>query len=322
LGFVRRRILISLVVFFATLNLDFMLPRLVPGNVAEIFASGTKLPAHAILVLSQKFGLGQPLSVQYILYLKGIFATWPPYFGFSYQFYPQTVSNLIAIRLPWTILLVATSMLLSFNISYILAGVSALRRRGKFELASLYTSIVFWSIPAFWTGMILLWVFSVWSGALPISGNSSFNTTSPSDYYWSVVTHAILPIATLTIVVFGQNYFILRGAAQDTLRSDYVLASKARGLKDNTIAFGYIMRNSLLPSVSLLGYSIASIISAAVLVEGVFGYAGVGDLIVDGILNRDYPVLEGSFFYLTLIVLVGGLIGDFLLLKLDPRLRR
>jgi len=321
MDFFKRRLLISILVFFVALNLDFFLPRLVPGNAAQIFASGTKLPAKEVLLLDQRFGLNQPLYIQYFLFFKGIFS-WPPYFGVSFNYYPTTVTDLILTRLPWTILLVVTSFFLSFEISYILAAISSLRRGGKFEFASLYGSILFWSTPAFWIGMILIWVFAVTLGWLPVFGNSAFNPGSGLSYVGSVAVHAILPILTLTAVVFGQNYFVLRGAAQEALKSDYVLTAKSRGLKDRQIAFGYVLRNSLLPVVSLLGYSLASLISAVVLVESVFGYSGVGDLIVDGIINRDYPVLEGTFFYMTLIVIIGGLIGDFILLRLDPRLRR
>lgn len=320
MDFLKRRVLISIVVFFVALNLDFILPRLVPGNAAQIFASGTKLPQNEVRLLEQRFGLNQPEYVQYYLFLKGIFS-WPPFFGVSFNYYPITVTDLILARLPWTILLVLTSFFLSFQISYTLAGISSLRRGGKFELASLYTSIMFWSTPAFWIGMILIWVFAITARWLPVFGNIDFNPGVGVYYARSVITHAILPVLTLTAVVFGQNYFVLRGAAQEALKSDYVLAAKSRGLKDRTIAFGYVLRNSLLPVVSLLGYSLASLMSAVVLVEVVFGYTGVGDLIVDAIINRDYPVLEGSFFYMTLIVIIGGLVGDFIMLKLDPRLR-
>jgi peptide/nickel transport system permease protein len=322
MDFIKRRVITSLVVFFAALNLDFFLPRLVPGNAAEIFSGGTKLPSNAVKLLEIRFGLNQPLYVQYYLFFKGIFATWPPYFGVSFNYYPETVSNLIAQRLPWTIILIGAAFFLSFYISYILAAFSSMRRGGKFEFGSLYTSILFWSTPAFWIGMILIWVFAISLHWFPVFGNIDFNPGGGLDYLKSVVIHAVLPVVTLTAVVFGQNYFVLRGAAQQALKSDYVLTAKSRGLRNRTIAFGYVLRNSLLPIVSLLGYSLASLLSAVVLVESVFGYTGVGDLIVDAIFNRDYPVLEGTFFYLTVIVIIGGLVGDFVLLKLDPRLRR
>ena len=320
MGFIRRRIITSIVVFFAAINVDFFLPRFVPGNAAEIFASGTRLPAAAITLLSERFGLDKPLYVQYYLFLKGI-VSWPPYFGVSYQYYPNNVSYLISVRLPWTLLLIGVSFLLSFQISYLLAAINAQRRGGKFEFASLYVSILFWSTPAFWIALVLIWIFAVSLGWLPVFGSVGFDTTSTLSFVTSVIIHAILPVVTLTAVIFGQNYFVLRGASMEATKSDYVLAAEARGLKKSTISFNYILRNSLLPVVSLTGYAFASIISAVTVIEAVFGYNGVGDLIIDGILNRDYPVLEGTFFYMTLVVIIGGLIGDFILLRLDPRLR-
>ncbi len=321
MDFIRRRILVSIVAFIAVINLDFILPRLVPGSAAEIFASGTKLPSVAVKLIEARLGLNQPLEFQYFLYLKGIFGSWPPYFGVSYQYYPEPVTQLIGEKLPWTILLIVSSFALSATISFVLAGFSAMRRGGKLEFVSVYGSILFWSTPAFWVGMILLWSFSFHLGWLPQSGNTGFNPGSGLDYVVAVITHAILPIITLTAIIFGQNYILLRGATQEVLKSDYVVAAKSRGLRNHVVAFGYIVRNSLLPVVSLLGYSVATIISAVILVEAVFGYSGVGDLIVDAIHNRDYPVLEGAFFYVTLIVIIGALIGDFLLLRLDPRLK-
>lgn len=322
MNFIQKRIVTTIVAFFVAVHLDFFLPRLLPGNAANIFASGYKLPQQAVILIEERFGLNKPLYVQYELFMKGIFLNWPPDFGFSYEFYPQPVSYLIEVRLGWTILLIVSAFTLSFLISYILAALSLMKRGSKLEFASMYSSITFISTPAFWIAMILIWVFAVTLGWLPTFGNLAFNPGTGLNYLGSVAIHAILPVVTLTIVVFGQNYLILRGAAQEVLKSDYVTAAKSRGLRGSLIATKYVVRNSLLPLVSLLGYSISSLISAVVLIEFVFGYTGVGDLIVDGILNRDYPVIEGSFFYLTLVVVIGALIGDLLMLRLDPRLRR
>jgi len=322
MDYLKRRILISIVVFFVAVNLDFIIPRLVPGNAAEIFASGTKLPSQVVQILTVRFGLNQPVYVQYFLFMKGIFATWPPFFGISYAYYPTPVTELIAARLPWTLLIIGISLFLSFQLGYWLTAISVRRRGGKFEFGSLYASIFFWSTPAFWIGMILLWVFGVDLGWLPQFGLLDFHPGTGLAYALSALRHMILPVATLTLIMFGQTYFLLRGASQVELKTDYVLSAKARGLKDRTISTDYVLRNSLLPVVSLIGYALATMISVDVMVEAVFGYTGVGDLVVDALLQRDYPVLEGSFFVLTTIVIVGGLLADFLLVRLDPRLRK
>jgi len=304
-----------------TLNLDFILPRLVPGSAAEIFASRSYLPAVEIQIISARLGLGQPLLTQYILYLKGIFLSWPPYFGVSYQYYPEPVTTLVAARIPWTMMLILSSLVLSSAISFVLVGLSSMRRQSKFEFSSMYASITFWSIPVFWVGMVLIWIFAVILGWFPVFGNTSFQAGTGINYIGNVLWHAILPIATLTLATFGQSYIVLRGATQEVLKADYVIAAKCRGLKQSVVAFGYILRNSLLPVVSLLGYSLAGLISFAIVIEAVFGYQGVGDLFVDGLYNRDYPILEGAFFYTTILVIIGGLAADYLLTRLDPRVR-
>jgi peptide/nickel transport system permease protein len=316
-----RRIVLSVVAFAVTLNLDFFLPRLVPGSAAQVFASRSYLPAREIQIISARLGLNQPLGTQYLLYLKGIFLSWPPYFGVSYQYYPEPVTTLVASRIPWTMMLIITSLILSSTLSFFLAGINSMRRQSKLEFSTMYASITFWSIPVFWVGMVLIWIFAVTLGWFPVFGNSSFQPGTGLSYVGNVLWHAVLPIVTLTLATFAQGYIVLRGATQEVLRADYVIAAKCRGLRQSVIAFGYILRNSLVPLVSLLGYSLAGLISYAIVIEAVFGYQGVGDLFVDGLYNRDYPVLEGSFFFTTLLVIIGGIVADYLITKLDPRIR-
>ena len=169
--------------------------------------------------------------------------------------------------------------------------------------------------------MVLLWVFAVSLGWFPQFGSVDIKLNFGLDYLGSVLSHAILPIIALSLSIFGESYLLLRGSSQEVLRSDYVLAAKSRGLGDRMLASVYILRNSLLPLVSIITFSLASLISRVVLVEAIFSYPGIGDLIVDAVRLHDYPVIEGSLFYLTVMVIIGGLVGDFLLLRLDPRLR-
>ena len=322
MDYIKKRILTYVAVLVIVFNLDFFLPRIAPGNAAEILVTGVANPGEQVSLLTQRFGLNQPLYVQYFLYLKNIFATWPPYFGVSFQYYPVPVSELFITRLGWTLLLVLSSLVLSIVIAYAMAAGNTLRRGGKFEIGSLYSSILFEATPVYWTSMVLLWVFAVALNWFPIFGNIDPTVGPGWDYVKSLIWHAVLPIIAMTASIFGENYIILRGTAQEVLRSDYVLAARTRGLKQSAIATGYVLRNSLLPLVSLLTFSLASLISRVILVEAVFGYNGIGDLVVDAVIHRDYPVLEGSLFLLTLIIVIGGLIGDLVLVRIDPKLRR
>jgi peptide/nickel transport system permease protein len=206
-------------------------------------------------------------------------------------------------------------------ISYLVASAATLRRAGKLDVGALYASVVLQALPIYWFALALLWIFGVWLGWLPIFGNVSFVATSGIGYVVTILRHAILPMTALALSQLGENYILLRGSAQEVLQSDYITSAKTRGLRDRTLSFTYIMRNSLLPFVSVSSFSFASLVSRIVLVEAVFGYPGVGDMIVDAALGRDFPVLQGSLFFVTVMVIVGGLVGDFILTRLDSRIR-
>ena len=317
-----RRVIIYAVTFFVVLNLTFILPRLVPGNAADVLAVGNGHSSnYDVALIEARLGLNQPLAGQYITYLKNIFTTFPPYLGVSDLYFPNQVSYLVATRMGWTLLLLLTSFALSMLMIYVVATISALRRGGKFEATSIGLAIIFNSTPVFWTAMIMLWVFAVSLKWFPLFGATGFTTAGPLDYLASVAWHAVLPVLVLTFLLFGEGYLLLRGSIQSVLQSDYVAAAKARGLKDRVLAAKYILRNSMLPIVSVFSFAFARQIGVVVLVEVVFGYPGMGDLIVDAVGARDYPVLQGGLFYVTILVIISGLIGDYVLTRLDPRLR-
>jgi|SRR5579875_534066 len=319
--YLRRRVLISIAIIIVSLNLDFLLPRIAPGNYAEIVAIDSRTPGVTVTALTARFGLNQPFLEQYRIFLSTIFS-WPPTFGTSYTYFPTSVSTLFVGRLPWTLFLMITSFALAIVIAYFLTSQVALRRGGKLEVGSMYGALFLHSTPIYWTGLIGIWVFGVELGWLPAFGNLSINPGAGLDYLHSVLSHAVLPIVVLTASIFGEVYLVLRSSTQQIFGSDFVTAAKARGLYNNTVAFTYILRNSLIPLVSLLSFSLASIVSRLIIIEAVFGYPGVGDLFVDAVLTRDYPTLAGCLLLLTLLVVAGGLIGDFVLTRLDPRLKR
>jgi peptide/nickel transport system permease protein len=307
---------------FAVVNLDFWLPRVAPGNPAEVFIGGSgRLNPNAVALLMARFGLNHPLIVQYELYLKNLFLTWPPFFGFSFEFYPTPVTQLFATRIATTMILILSSVFLGFIMSYFVARFSAVRRGKKGEVGALYGALTLHSIPIYWTAMVLLWVFAIALRWFPAFGN--VNPSASGLMYWgSLLYHSVLPIAVLTLSVFGQLYLTMRSSIQQVLQSDYVIAAKNRGLRERLVASRYILRNSMLPIISLLTFSMAGLLSRAVLVEAVFGYAGVGDLLVDAVDSLDYPVIEATLFYFTIIVIISGLIGDILVRRLDPRITK
>jgi peptide/nickel transport system permease protein len=320
MGFLKRRALTYLSVLLVSVNLDFFLPRLAPSNAAELLAAGSKLPYKEATLIAHRLGLNTPLPTQYYLYLKNIFLTWPPYFGSSYQYYPTTVTDLFFSRLGWTLLLIIPSFLIASLLAYLLAAAGTLRPAGKFETGTIYSSILLQGLPPFWIAMVFLWVFAVRLHLVPMFGAANLNA-SGLNLGLSILQHSLLPILVLSISLLGEDYLLLRASTVEVLKTDYVTSAKARGLSDRRISFDYILRNSLIPFVSLTSFSVASLISRVVVIESVFGYPGVGDLLVDATFNRDFPVLVGSFFFITILTVIGGMMGDVVLLKLDPRLR-
>ena len=314
-----KRAITYVVILFAVLNIAFIAPRLIPGNVAALLAPNSHFLQQEEHLIAIRLGLDQPVYIQYLDYMKNVFS-WPPYFGASFQF-NTPVTDLFMAKLPWTLLLIVTAFFLSIGMSVGAAAIGSLRRGGKAEMTSLYSSIVLHAVPTYWIAMLFLWVFALTLGWFPAVGAVGINPGSGLNYAWDVTYHAILPIIVLALSMFGSNYILLRGTTQEVLQSDYIMSAKARGLKKWTIAMSYILRNSLLPFVSLSTFSVATLISRVVLIEAVFGYPGIGDLIVDGAEARDYPVLVGSFFFVGIMVVIGGIIGDIILTRLDPRLR-
>jgi peptide/nickel transport system permease protein len=320
MNFIVKRVITYAVVLFVVLNIEFIIPRLAPGSAAAILAGGNRLAPDAAKLIAARFGLDQPLYTQYYLFMKGVFS-WPPDFGASYTYYPQQVSTLFIQRLPWTLLLVFSALGLAVLISYVSTAFVTLRRGGKFELGYLYSTLSLQGIPIYWVSMVLLWVFGVWLAFLPTFGSLDFNPGTGLNYVGSVLSHAALPIVALTLVQVAYTNLVLRGTAQEVMKSDYVLAAKTRGLKDWTVANTYILRNSLLPYIASLSFAFAGILGTVILVEAVFGYQGVGDLIVDAVFTRDYPVINGALFFVSLMAVAGGLLGDIALMRLDPRVR-
>ncbi|MDA4130205.1 MAG: ABC transporter permease [Thaumarchaeota archaeon] len=322
MNYLKRRFLTYVGVFFVVLNLDFILPRLAPGNAARILAAGSKFTPQASALLIARFGLDKPILTQYYLYLKGIFLTWPPYFGTSFQFYPEPVTDIFVSRIGWTLLLILSAFVLATILAYVAGGFSSMRRGGIFERGSLYTAVSLHAIPAYWIAMVILWIFAVRLNWFPTFGNVNLASGSTGAYVISVIEHAVLPVVTLAVAIWGSFFMLLRGSIQQVLKSDFVSSAKTRGLPDRIVATKYILRNSLLPFVAILSFSLASLMSDVILVEAVFGYPGIGDLLVDAISSRDYPVLQGALFFIVVMVIVGGFIGDYFLVRLDPQLRR
>ena len=194
-------------VFFAVVQIIFFIPRFAPGNAAEVLASNSRFPTLVAKEISIRLGLGQPLPLQWVDFMKGVFLQFPPYFGLSYQYYPATVSHLFATRVGWSFLLILTSLAVGELLTFLVGIVVARRRGGVVERGTLYSSITFISVPLFWFAMVLIYIFSIAYHIFPESGAfSPFAQPGTWGYYSSVIWHMIMTVIALSLSLLAESF--------------------------------------------------------------------------------------------------------------------
>jgi len=308
-------------VLLAALSLNFLLPRAMPGSPLRFLAGedvGMLAPAQ-VAEIRARYGLDQSLGVQYLTYLRNM-ATGQ--WGFSYQL-GKPVLAAIGDRLPWTLLLVGSSLLVATVFGILVGALAAWRRGRGFDTASLTGAIVVDSLPTFWLGMILVAVFAVELRWLPIYGAyTPWGARTGLPYLLDVLRHLALPATTLTLASLSGTFLVMRYAMLDTLGQDYIRTARSKGLRERQVLVKHAVRNALLPVSTVVFLNLGFLIGGATVIETVFSYPGVGTLLYQAVLNRDYPVLQGAFFILTVSVILANVIADLVYPLLDPRVRR
>jgi peptide/nickel transport system permease protein len=318
-SYLRQRILTTVVIFFVVYIINFILPRLEPGNVLSAVHGADLLPSQRAQLL-QMLGVNLPWPQQFEQYVRETFLTFPPNFGVSFAHYPLTVWNLISMALPWTLLLVGISQAIAWSLGVLLGALLAWHRGSKADSAMFGVSNFMWGVPSYWLATILIFVFAIklrlFPAALSTSGVSGFTLVQVA----GILEHAFLPILTLVILNLPLHALVMRNTMVGVLQEDFIKAAEARGLKSRTLILGHAARNALLPSITNLALSFGAILSGAYLVEIIFSYPGMGYLIEQSALARDYPVLEGIFFFSAMLVLLANLLADVAYTLLDPRI--
>jgi peptide/nickel transport system permease protein len=324
--YILRKVVLFIITLWAAITLVFILPRLMPGSPVDA-ALGKLASAGVPITNAEKAAieaqLGAPhtsLFVQYGDYLRNI-ATLR--FGTSYSFPDQTVAQTIGKALPWTIVLVGSTTIFAFVIGTLL-GVYAGWRRGKLADSSVTIGAMFFgAFPPFWLGLLLLYWLSFKFGWFPIKGGYSPGA-SPSwslSFLGDALQHSVLPALTLAITTLSGWVFGMRNNMINVLGEDFVTFAEANGLRTRTVALLYAARNALLPNITSFGLSLGAVIGGAVLVEGVYSYPGVGNLLYIAVTNHDFPLMQALFLIITLSMLVAIFIVDLLYVRIDPRVR-
>lgn len=318
-----RHIGLYIVAAWASLTLNFLLPRTMPGDPVSslIGRMHGKFTPQQIEALKAAFGFtNTPILEQYFQYIGHVLQG---DFGLSISAYPAKVSTIISSALNWTLLLGIVTLLLSFVIGTILGVVVAWRRGGFLDnvLPSLFNFIG--SFPYFFLAMLALFFLGfVWKW-FPMAHAYS-DTVSPGwtwDYIGSVINHLILPAGTVILVSVGGWLIGMRSTMVSVLAEDYIVMAEAKGLPQWRVMFQYAMRNAILPNFTQFGMSIGFILGGLILTELVFSYPGLGFYLVRSVVTHDYPLMQALFFMITLAVLAANLIVDLLYVRLDPRVR-
>jgi peptide/nickel transport system permease protein len=309
---------VLIVLVLATAN--FALPRLMPGDPVLVLLGedAGRLPPEAIAAEKADLGLDQPLLTQYGRYMSGLAHG---DLGYSFR-HRRDVSTLLRERLPWTILMVSTAIVISTTLGVALAAFAVWRRGRRRDTLSIAVCTFLESTPPFWIGLLLL----VWFGAnlklLPLFGSVSVDKTTGLARVADVLLHLVLPAATLVLASLGSTFLLARASLLGVVRDDYVLVARAKGLRERTIAFRHALPVASLPIATSVLLRVGSLTGGAVIIERVFTYQGAGTLLVEASFGRDYPVLQGCLFALTVGVVAVNFVGDLLYPRLDPRVRR
>jgi peptide/nickel transport system permease protein len=314
-----RRLAAALAIVFAVVTLCFTVIHLAPGTP---FLPGQDRPMDPAVVerLRARFGLDQPLPVQYARYL-GALARGDLGESFSQR---RPVADAIASALPNTLLLTGTALAIDFLLGVVIGVVQAARARRRLDVALTNATLFFYSLPTFWLGLVLLLVFGQWLHWFPVGGVTDpvLHDSMPLGLrLLDRLRHLALPALTLGLVGAAGTARYQRAALLEALGEDYARTARAKGLAEPRVLVDHALRNALLPIVTLLGVALPFLLTGAVVVETVFTWPGLGKLAADAIAGRDYPLVIATTLLSSVLVVLGSLLADLLTAAADPRVR-
>jgi peptide/nickel transport system permease protein len=313
------RLAYALALLFAVLVLNFVLIHIAPGDIADTIAGDMGgATAEVMDQIRADYGLDKPFIVQLGLYLWNVL-----HLDFGYSFFFNTpVTNLIAERLPATLLLVITAQIFALVIGVVLGVISAKKPNGALSHFVTLLALFGYSAPVFWTGIMLLITFSLIFPVFPVANMIDVTLMDAPLWrqYLDVAHHLFLPAITLASVFLALYSRLCRASMLEVLGSDYIRTARAKGLSPREVIYKHALKNSLSPVITLAGLQFSAVVSGAVLVETVFSWPGLGTLALQSILARDTPTILGILFFSALVVIIGNLLTDIALRLIDPRI--
>ena len=323
-NYLLRRLLGAIPLVLGVATLIFFVLNLAPGDPAQMYTN-PNLPVAVIAQIRHNLGLDQPIYIRYLLWLKSFFTG---HFGYSFA-QGRPVADIVVEALPATLMLAFWSLLLVFVIGVAIGIFQAIRQYSVADGVLSVSALFFYSMPSFWLGLMLMLLFSLkwheWNlpFALPATGMTSvdYDYLSLGQKLLDRAEHLVLPVITLSLVLAAGIARYARGQMLEVIRQDYIRTARAKGLPERTVILKHALRNSLIPVITLFGLYLPLLFSGAVFVEVIFSWPGMGRVIVNAILQRDYPVVMATSFLFAVMTVLGNLIADVLYAVADPRIR-
>ena len=318
LNFVLRRLLHALPLLVCVIVFNFLLIHLAPGDPIQALVGEFPAPEAYIAEMRKVFGLDQPIYIQLLLYIKNILAG---DLGFSF-YYRQPVLNVILDRVPATLQLMLPALLFSATIGILLGVLSARKPYSLADNTISVFSLFGYCVPAFWLGQMLMAAFAIELGWLPSQGMKTVGADlEGASLIADRTAHLVLPFAALAVRHLAVNARMMRSSMLEVAYEDFVTVARAKGLDEKAVIGRHMVPNALMPVVTIIGVDVGFLFTGSVLVESVFGWPGIGRLMYESIVKRDYPVLMGNFLITTALVVVVNLIVDLIYVWLDPRVK-
>jgi peptide/nickel transport system permease protein len=318
-GYLLRKSIQALITIFIVILMNFFLFRIMPGDPIRVLIRNPKISADALERVREQFGLNESRLVQFWIYLRDLFSG---NLGTSFN-YRQPVLDVIMERVPATLMLVGTATILSIIIGVLLGVILAWKRGTKIDIAGLSISLILYSMPTFWVAIIMVMIFAVYWKIFPLGGMGM-----PGVYYttfWgeliSSLRHLFLPTVTFALILIGEYVLIMRSSLLEVMREDYMLTARAKGVSNRNLLRKHALPNAMLPVVTLIAINLGFIVGGAIQIETVFSWPGLGRLMYSALTNRDYPVLQGLFLFVTVAVVAANFLADILYRYLDPRVK-
>ncbi|HUZ03426.1 MAG TPA: nickel ABC transporter permease [Thermomicrobiaceae bacterium] len=309
--YIERRVLVTIPVLIGVSLLAFSIIHLIPGDPARVLlgdmgggSAAGDMSQQAYLNLRHQLGLDKPLVVQYADYVVNAVQG---NLGHSYQT-NRSVSSLILTAAPYTIELTVAGLGFAILLGFVLGVIASLYRNTWVDSLAMLFSLIGLAMPSFWLGFILIEIFAFGLGWFPATGSNGIKTL-------------ILPAATLGFIAAGTVTRLVRSTMLEVLQQEYVVTARSKGLRERTVVVRHALRNALIPVVTIVGLQFGSLLAGAVIIETVFARQGLGRLIVDAVLSRDYPVIQGTIFVAAVIYVFVNLFVDLSYAWLDPRIK-